>query len=113
MEASDLYVLPLEEFTTARDAAAKQLRADGDPDAGKAVKALRKPSRAAWAINRAVRAEPGAMENLIDAGERLVRAQDDALAGKRAGGDELRAAIAAQSEAVERLTDAAGRELGS
>jgi hypothetical protein len=113
MAKPDLYGLPLEEFTAARDEEAKRLRADGDAEAAKATKALRKPSRAAWAINRAVRAEPGATQDLIDAGERLTRAQDAALAGKRGGGDDLRAAIAAQGEAIERLADAAGRELGT
>src|SRR4051794_16329142 len=113
MAKPDLYGLPLDEFTGARDAEAKRLRAEGDADGAKAAKALRKPSRAAWAINRAVRAEPGAMWDLIDAGERLTRAQNSALAGKRGGGDDLRAAVAAQGEAVERLAEAAGRELGT
>jgi hypothetical protein len=111
MTKPDLYGLPLDEFTAARDAEAKRLRADGDAEGAKETKALRKPSRAAWAINQAVRAEPGARKDLIDAGERLTRAQDAALAGKSGGGEDLRAAIAAQGEAVERLTDAAGREL--
>ena len=110
-ETSDLYALPLDEFTAARNAHAKRLKDAGDADAAKAAKALRKPSRAAWAINQAVRAEPGAVKDLVDAGKRLARAQDAALSGKRGGGDDLRAAIAAQGEAVERLTEAAGREL--
>ncbi|HEY8001476.1 MAG: hypothetical protein ACHQJ5_05135 [Vicinamibacteria bacterium] len=112
-EASELYALPLGEFTAARDEAAKRLRASGDADAARAVKALRKPSRAAWAINQAVRAEPGATRELIEAGERLARAQDGALAGEAGGGAELRAAIAAQGEEVERLTEAALRQLGA
>ena len=113
MAKPDLYGLPLDEFTAARDAEAKRLRNEGDAEGAKEVKALRKPSRAAWAINRAVRAESGAMRDLVDAGERLSRAQDAALSGKRGGGDDLRSAIAAQGEAVERLADAAGRELGT
>jgi hypothetical protein len=112
-EANELYGLPLDEFTAARDAAAKRMREAGDAAGAKEVKALRKPSRAAWAINQAVRSEPGATKDLIDAGERLARAQEAALGGKRGGGDDLRAAIAAQGEAVERLTDAAARDLGT
>jgi hypothetical protein len=112
-DPEDLYALPLDEFTAARDAEAKRLRGEGEADEAKAVKALRKPSRAAWAINRAVRAEPGALRNLVETGERLARAQDAALAGKQGGGDALRAAIAAQGEAVERLAEVAARELGS
>jgi hypothetical protein len=53
------------------------------------------------------------MTAVLDAGERLGRAQDAALAGRKGGGDDLRSAIAAQGEAVERLTEAAGRELGT
>jgi hypothetical protein len=71
MAKPDLYGLPLDEFTAARDAEAKRLRAEGDAEAAKAVKALRKPSRAAWAINRAVRSEPEAVKELVGAGERL------------------------------------------
>ena len=49
-----LYGLPLEEFTKARDAEARRLRAEGDKDAAAAVKALEKPTKAAWAINQVV-----------------------------------------------------------
>ena len=62
METTDLYALPLAEFTAARNEAAKRLMDAGDADAAKQVKALRKPSRAAWAINRAVRADPDAVQ---------------------------------------------------
>ena len=111
--SADLYALPLDEFTAARNAEAKRLKEAGDADGAKEIKALRKPSRAAWAINQAVRAEPSAVDELIDAGKRLARAQDAALAGRKGGGDGLRAALATQTEAVERLTDAAARELGT
>jgi hypothetical protein len=45
--ADELYGLPPGEFTSARDARVKELRADGDRDAATAVKALRKPTVAA------------------------------------------------------------------
>ena len=53
--ADGLYGLPQDEFTPARDARAKELKADKDLAA--AVKKLKKPSVAAWAVNLFVRRE--------------------------------------------------------
>ena len=108
-EVGRLYSLGLDEFIAERDAAAKRAREDGDRDAAKRIKALRKPSVPAAAINRAVRADESAAEGLIAAGERLEAAQSEALAGGDA--DTLREAIAAHSEAVEALMETVAREL--
>jgi hypothetical protein len=77
----DLYGLPLEEFTPARDALAKELKAAGRKDEAAEVKALRKPTLAAWALNRAARDHPDAVERLRAAGADLRAAQNEALAG--------------------------------
>lgn len=61
-ERVDLYALPPEEFTAARDAAAKQ---------DKGLKALRKPSVAAWVVNTLVRREPALLEQLVELGASL------------------------------------------
>ena len=86
MEASarapeDLYGLPLEEFTPARDALAKELKAAGRRDEAAEVKSLRKPSVAAWALNRAARDHPDAVERLRAAGADLRAAQEAVLRG--------------------------------
>ncbi len=86
MEASarapeDLYGLPLEEFTPARDALAKELKAAGRKDEAAEVKSLRKPSVAAWALNRAARDNPDAIERLRGAGADLREAQQQAMSG--------------------------------
>ena len=47
-----IHGLPLREFTAARNAAAKELAAAGDRDAAERVRAARKPTVAAWAINQ-------------------------------------------------------------
>ena len=60
----DLYGLPLDRFVAERDALAKQLRGDGRREEADAVKKLPKPTRAAWAVNAAVRAEPERAEAL-------------------------------------------------
>jgi hypothetical protein len=109
-EISGVYALGLDDFTRARNEAAKRLRGAGEAEAARAVRALRKPSRAASAINHAVRAEPEATERLIAAADELARAQETALTGGH-GGDELKAAIAAHNAAVEELVDAVAEQL--
>ena len=105
MEASarapeDLYGLPLEEFTPARDALAKELKAAGRKGDAADVKALRKPSVAAWALNRVARDHPDAIERLRAAGADLREAQNEAMSGD-AG--RLRAAGRALAEAIDRV----------
>src|SRR3954462_6936203 len=96
-EADELYGLPDAEFTPARDALAKRLRAEKRREDADAVKALRKPSVAAGAINRAVR-EHGADE-VLAAGEALRSAHEALLSGD---GDAtgVREAMARERDAV-------------
>jgi hypothetical protein len=101
-----LYGLPLDAFVAERDALAKELRADGRRDEAAAVKALAKPTVSAWAVNQAVRSQPGAARELWEKGDALARAQRDVLAGK-ASGPALRAALQDERDAVEALVDAA------
>src|SRR3954451_15499756 len=117
-DADDLYGRPLDAFVPERDALAKPLRADGDRAAADAVKALRKPSVAAWAVNQAVRSQPKAARTLWDAGDALIQAQEELLGGS---GDAaaLRAAVEGERTAVDALVEAArglltseGRDLG-
>jgi hypothetical protein len=104
----DLYGLPLEEFTPARDALAKELRAAGRKDEAAEVRSLRKPSLAAWALNRVVRDHPVAIHRLRSAGADLREAQNQALSGD-AG--RLRAAGRALAEEVDRVADLAAGAL--
>ncbi|KRC56729.1 MULTISPECIES: hypothetical protein [unclassified Nocardioides] len=77
--ADELYALPLAEFTPARDARAKALK--GTPLAAP-VKALRKPSTAAWVVNLLVRREPGQVDQLLNVGAALREAQQAMSAGE-------------------------------
>jgi hypothetical protein len=70
--ADELYGLPLPEFTPARDARAKELK--GTPLAAK-VKALRKPSMAAWVTNLLVRRDTEQVEQVLTVGAALRAAQ--------------------------------------
>lgn len=80
--ADALYALRLPEFTPARDAKAKELKGN---DLAARVKALKKPSTAAWVVNLWVRREAEQVEQVLVVGESLRQAQ----AGMSA--DELRA----------------------
>jgi hypothetical protein len=77
----ELYGLPPGEFTSARDARAKELREEGDREAAEAVKGLRKPTVAAWALNQLARRRRKDLERLLSAGEELRSAQEELLAG--------------------------------
>lgn len=90
--AEELYGLPPGDFTQARDERVKQLRADGDREAANAVKALRKPTVAAWALNQLARGRRKELDRLLAAGEDLRAAQEELLAGgDRAGFQEAAA----------------------
>ncbi len=72
-EIDRLYALPLDEFTAERDELAKRLRKEGDAEAADAVKSLKKPSVAAWAVNQVQRDRPDEVRELIDVTEELHR----------------------------------------
>lgn len=71
--AAELYGLPLADFTPTRDARAKELK--GTPLAQQ-VKALKKPSTAAWVVDLLVRYETEQVEQLISVGAALREAQE-------------------------------------
>jgi DNA repair exonuclease SbcCD ATPase subunit len=71
--AEELYGLPLAEFTAARDARARELK--GKPLAAP-VKALRKPSTAAWVVDLLVRRENDQVAQMLEVGQALRAAQD-------------------------------------
>jgi hypothetical protein len=72
--ADELYALPQEEFTPARDARARELKAEKELAA--AVKKLKKPSVAAWVVNLFVRREPDQVDQVIGVGRALREAQE-------------------------------------
>ncbi len=102
--ASDLdalYEADLGDFTRERDELAKRLKADGEAEEAKRVKALRKPSLPAWAINQAARSDPAAAKRLVKAGKGLARAQEKAMGG--GGREQLKEAMGAEGQAVEEM----------
>jgi hypothetical protein len=96
-----LYALPPEQFTQARDEAARELRRGGHRDEADRVKALRRPSVEAAAVNRLVREHRDDVDAFLRAAGALREAQ---LAGK---GD-VGSATRREREALERLIAAGG-----
>ena len=72
--ADELYGLAQPAFSAARDARAKGLKAD-DADLARRVKALKKPSTAAWVVNLLVRREAEQVEQVLAVGTALRQAQ--------------------------------------
>jgi hypothetical protein len=99
----ELFGLPPEEFVAARDELARRLKREGDAEAARRVKALRRPSLSAWAVNQLACRQGAGLGPLLAAGERLRAAHQAALAGE--GADELRAAAKAEREAVAGLVE--------
>ena len=93
-EADDLYALPLNEFTRARNELAKRLR---DPS----IRELKKPSVSAWAVNLLVRRESDQIDSVLQLAESL-RAAAEAL-----DGDELRALTRQRRQLTTALASAA------
>ena len=107
----ELFGLPPEEFVAARDDLARRLRREGEAEAAKQVKALRRPPLSAWAVNQLARGQGDGLGPLLAAGERLRAAHQAALAGE--GAAELRAAAKAERDAVAGLVRSAMELLGA
>ena len=81
--ADELYALTPEEFTATRNERAKEAKAQ-DKDLSNAIKALPKPSTAAWVVNMLARNQAELLGQVLVLGEALRQAQENLE------GDELR-----------------------
>ena len=99
-EIDELFTLPLTDFTEARNALSARLKKGGDAAAAQQVKELNKPPVSAWAVNQLYWRHSEAFQALLDAGDRLVKAQASRLAGK--SGD-MRPAQMARRDALNEL----------
>ena len=102
--SAELYRLPRDEFTGARNELAKRLRDDGRRAEAEEVKALRKPTAAASIVNRVSRQARSDLKKLLAAGERMRKART---------ATELRKASAAEREAITRLLGRVDEVAGS
>jgi hypothetical protein len=115
-----LYALPRDEFTPAREAAAKQARTAGDKELAAAIGRLRRPTVAAWLVNNLVRQRPDELAALAELGESL-RAAHERLDGaalrqlserrRELVADLVRTTRQLGKAAGEPVSEAVGREL--
>jgi hypothetical protein len=91
---AELYRLPRDEFTAARNDLVKRLRGDGKRSEADRVKALGKPTAAAWIVNQLSHKAGADLKKLLSAGERMRKART---------ATELRAASAVERETITRL----------
>lgn len=112
--ARELYRLPPGEFTSARNARAKDAAASGDRELAGAVRALSKPTAAAWLANTLVRVAGPAVDDLVALGPELRRAQDNGLrADMRRLVDRRRTLIGDLVVVASEAADDAGQPFGT
>jgi hypothetical protein len=102
--ADELYALRPDEFAAARDEQVKKARAQGQAALARELNKLRKPTQSAWLVNLLWRDQRDVMQQLLDLGEALSRAQAQAsgpdmlrLTGQRR---ELEAALMRRARAL-------------
>jgi hypothetical protein len=99
--AAELYGADPQDFTERRKTLAAAAKAGGDATAARQIAALRKPTRAAWVVNRLARTDPGAPARLAD----LAAALRDAEQTR--DGPRLRELSAARGRLIDTLTSQA------
>jgi hypothetical protein len=99
--ASQLYAAPAADFIATRNELAKQLKADRDQLGSARLKALRKPTVAAWLANLVARERPDELDDLLALGDEFRQATAD-LDGER-----LRELTPRRHQLLDQLTKAA------
>jgi len=106
-EAADaLYAAPAADFIATRNELAKQLKADGDQLASTRLKAMRKPTVAAWVANLVARKLPDEIDDLLALGDEFREATADL------DGDRLRDLTPRRHQMLDKLSREAGRLAG-
>ncbi|MEU4193379.1 hypothetical protein AB0E69_15890 [Kribbella sp. NPDC026611] len=103
-EAADaLYAAPAADFIATRNELAKQLKADGDATGSARLKAMRKPTVAAWVTNLLARKLPDDLDDLLALGDEFREATADL------DGDRLRELTPRRHQLLDKLAKAANR----
>ncbi|MCD0448958.1 hypothetical protein LO762_07110 [Actinocorallia sp. API 0066] len=109
--AEELYRVAPGEFVQTRRRLAEAAKAAGDAATAQQIKALRRPTVSAWAVNLLVRERPPLAGELLSLGERLREAW--AKGGDTAEFDRARTPLVDKAvRAAESLVEEAGRPLG-
>lgn len=107
----ELYRVPPSEFVQTRRRLAETAQAEGDEPAAKRIRALRRPTVSAWAVNLLVREQGDLVKEMLELGEEIRR-------GWSAGEDPTRfdrvrnLAVAEAVRVAGALVEATGRPLG-
>ena len=111
--ADELYSLVPGDFTAARNARAKELKASGERDLAVEVARLPKPSVAAWAANLLIRTRPDRMRDVLALGEQLRKAQEGLdPAALRDLAQQRRRLVGALAKDAAEQAERAGQRLG-
>jgi hypothetical protein len=105
-----LYQSPLDRFTSDRNALAAALRKAGDRTGAERVKALPRPSAAAWAVNQVWWRDQARFREMLDAAERLRAAHVSWGAGRPSA--DVHAAAESRQRAVASVIESAIEALG-
>ena len=109
--ANQLYAKPLDDFVGARTTAAKEAAAS-DKELAAAVRALPKPSVAAWAVNMLAVHQPDVLAQLTELGGRMRAAQASLdAASLRDLGRERRTSLSAAVETARSVAQENGRAI--
>ncbi|MFD8782507.1 hypothetical protein [Kitasatospora sp. NPDC059599] len=104
--ADALYALAPPDFTAARNARAHEVKKT-DPPLAKRIRALHRPTLAAWAANLLAHQHREPVEQLLDLGQALRDAQDHLV------GDQLHALADQRRRLVQALTEQARQDAGA
>jgi hypothetical protein len=103
-EAADaLYAAPAADFIATRNELAKQLKADGEQLGSTRLKAMRKPTVAAWVTNLVARTLPDELDDLLALGDEFRQATADL------DGDRLRELTPKRHQMLDKLSKEATR----
>src|SRR5262249_47535917 len=106
----ELFAAAPAEFVEVRKRLVKELKQAGEKQAAANIGKAKKPSAAAWAVNRLARVAAAEIAQLVREGNELREAQ--LAAGRGGGSDALRKATAAERKRVDALVQRAERLLG-
>lgn len=109
---AELFAGAPEDFTARRDALARRLGAAGHAELAAKVRALKRPTRPVWAVNRLAHDAADDVAALLAAAETLREVQQAVMAGK-ADAAELRDASARHRQSLRTLRGRAAKLLGA
>jgi hypothetical protein len=102
---AELFLVDPNEFVALRTELVRELRARGEKEEAAAVKALRRPTVAVWALNKVAHARSDLVQQVVTTAEQARAAQQALLEGNDA--DDFRAALARRRDAMSAVSDAA------